>query len=82
MSAPHPNSPSLIETQSELADRRRTAARGGSSIYKHRVHLGCRSRLLTRGYVTKQQTILWPGQVPRGQWHIQFLLFFYNLSFI
>lgn len=59
-SAPHPDSPSLIETQNELADRRRTTARGGTSISKHWLHLGCLSHPLTCGYVTKQQTILWP----------------------
>lgn len=75
-SAPHPNSPSLIETQSELADRRRTAARWGTSIYKHWLHLGWRSRPLTCGYVTKQQPILCCSQVPHGQWQLQLFFFF------
>lgn len=60
-SARQPNGPSLIETQSELTDRRRTAARRGTSIYKHWLHLGCRPPVpLSRSYVTKQQTIVWP----------------------
>lgn len=59
ISALHPNSLSLTETQSEPIDRQRTVVRRGCSIYKHWLHLGRIPCPLACGYITRQQTIPW-----------------------
>lgn len=59
LSAFHPNCLILIETQSELIDRQRTAVHRGRFRYKHWLHLGRIPCSLACGCITKQQTIPW-----------------------
>lgn len=63
----HPNSLSLIETQSELTDRQRTVVRRGCSIYKHWLHLGWIPCPLACGYITRQDNSLAAAKCPHRQ---------------
>lgn len=82
MSALHPNSLSLIETQSELIDRQRTVVCRGCSIYKHRLHLGRIPCPLACSYITRQQTIpcLQPSVLTDNGSPASFFFFFFFLT--
>ncbi len=78
MSAFHPHCLILIETQSELIDRQRTAVRRGRSRYKHWLHLGripCPTAL--RLYYKAADNSMAAAKGPHGQQQPSFFLFYW-----